>query len=292
VGLGLDELAQVERARWIPDPLLAGLASVLLLAGYVASAALWGVIVRDLGGPALPLGVAVQVFMIANLGRYIPGKVWQIAGLAVLARGRGVAPATAAAAGALGQGLALIAASALGLLALLGAPAPYRVWGAWGAVLVPVLVLVGSVPAVFARVSSAWFRLTRTEPPQTGLRSARALAWLALYGLNWALYAFSFWVLARSLDLAGSPVAVASAFAGAYVLGYVMLFAPAGLGPREGFLVAFLTPHVGAASAGVLAVVARIWTTVVELVPAGALWAAHVLGRPQGAGDPPGGTGA
>ena len=85
-------------------------------------------------------------------------------------------------------------------------------------------------------------------------------------------YAFSFWVLARSLGLGGSIVPVASAFAAAYVLGYAMVFAPAGLGPREGFLIVFLTPHLGAPASGLIAVVARLWTTLVEIVPAGLFW--------------------
>jgi uncharacterized membrane protein YbhN (UPF0104 family) len=55
-----------------------------------------------------------------------------------------------------------------------------------------------------------------------------------------------------------------------------MLFAPAGVGVREGALIALLTPYMGAAAAGVLAVVARIWTTAVELVPAGVFWLRHL----------------
>jgi len=273
------ELGSIERSRWVPDPLLAGAASLMLLAAYFVSAALWGKIVQELGGPRLSVRAAVEIFIIANLGRYIPGKVWQIAGLAALAKGRGVAPATAAAAGVLGQGIALIAASTVGLGALLGAPDPYRRWGIVGAALVAAAVAVGSVPAVFERIAGVWFRLSGTERPR-GLGPAQALRWLALYTANWVLYALSFWVLARSLALAGGLVPVASAFAAAYVLGYAMIFAPAGLGPREGFLIAFLTPHVGAASAGVIAVVARLWTTVVELLPAGAFWLAHLARGP------------
>jgi uncharacterized membrane protein YbhN (UPF0104 family) len=233
--------------------------------------------VRDLGGPGLPLRASVKIFLIANLGRYIPGKVWQVAGLALLAKARGVPPGTAVAAGVVGQGLALVAAAALGLGALLEAPPPYRTWGLVGAVFVPASLAVALVPAVFRRLSKAWFRLARAERPAAELRSSHALGWLALYAANWALYALAFWVLAESLDLGGRLVPVASAFAASYVLGYAMIFAPAGLGPREGFLIAFLTPHVGASSAAVAAVVSRLWTTLVELVPAGALWLAHVV---------------
>jgi uncharacterized membrane protein YbhN (UPF0104 family) len=51
-----------------------------------------------------------------------------------------------------------------------------------------------------------------------------------------------------------------------------MIFAPAGVGVREGFLVAFLTPFFGAGPSAVLALVARVWTTLVELLPAAAFW--------------------
>jgi uncharacterized membrane protein YbhN (UPF0104 family) len=122
-----------------------------------------------------------------------------------------------------------------------------------------------------------WFRLARTEP-RPDLHGVHTFRWLVLYTLNWALYAASFWVLAQSLGFGGSPIPVASAFAAAYVLGYAMVFAPAGLGPREGFLIVFLTPHLGAVASGVVAIVARVWTTLVEVVPAGIFWVLHLSG--------------
>ena len=275
VGLGVDELRDVDRSLWLPSPVLFTAASLLLLAGYFVSAAIWGRIVRELGGPAVPASEAVPIFMIANLGRYLPGKVWQIAGLAALAKGKGVAAPTAAGAAVLGQGIAVVAAAAVGLGALFGAPEPYARWGPLGAAMVVGAAALLAVPTLFRRLVDVWFRLTRSEarPEVSGVH---ALRWLALYTLNWALYALSFWVLALSLEVGGDPVPVASAFAAAYVLGYAMIFAPAGLGPREGFLIIFLTPHLGAAPAGVLAIVARVWTTLVEVVPAGVFWLAHL----------------
>jgi len=71
-------------------------------------------------------------------------------------------------------------------------------------------------------------------------------------------------------------VPIASAFAAAYVIGYVMVFAPAGLGPREGFLIVFLTPHLGAAPSSMIAIIARIWTTLIEVIPAGVFWLRHI----------------
>jgi hypothetical protein len=275
VGFDFAALGDLGAEAWIPDPLLFAAASFLLLAAYFLSASVWGLIVRELGGPAIPAHESVRLFMIANLGRYVPGKVWQIAGLAALAKGRGVPALTATGAAVLGQGIALIAASMVGMGAFLSGPEHFRRWGIIGSIIVGTLIVLVSIPRVFAWLARLWFKLTRTET-QGALGSLHSIRWLGLYVLSWLMYGGAFWVLSRSLGMDGGLVPVGSAFAAAYVLGYAMIFAPAGLGPREGFLILFLTPHLGATSAGVIAVVARLWTTLIELVPAGLFWINHV----------------
>lgn len=276
VGLGMEELRALGPGAWLPvHPLGAVAASVLLLLGYFFSAALWGRIVSDLGGPAIPAREAVSLFMIANLGRYVPGKVWQIAGLAALARARGVPAATATGAAVLGQGIALAAATLVGLWALLQGGETMRGWGMAATVIVVGGVLLAATPAFFAKVAKLWFRVARQEAPE-GLGSVHGLQWVALYVLNWMVYAFSFWVLVASFGYGGNVLAVASAFAAAYVVGYLAIFAPAGIGVREVSLTVLLTPHLGLGPAGAVAIIARVWTTVVEVVPAGAFWVRHL----------------
>lgn len=273
-GFGMAELQGLELTGWRPDWALIVVSSVILFAGYFSTGFLWGRIVHDLGGPAPPVFESVGLFMIANLGRYVPGKVWQIAGLAVLAKGKGIAASTAIAAAVLGQGLALVAATLLGLASgwtLLEGTA----WR-W---IVPVAllggVLLALLPAVFRAVSGLWFRLAGSTRPE-GLEPVAALRWFGVTLGSWLLYAGSFWVLVRGLGFEAAPVPTASAFAAAYVLGYVMVFAPAGIGVREGFLVVLLSPQLGPGASGAVAVIARIWTTLIEVIPAAAFWAHHL----------------
>jgi hypothetical protein len=246
----------------------------LLFIGYIATALIWALIVRDLGGPRLGGPEAVRLFMIGNLGRYVPGKVWQIAALAALARHRGVPAATATAAAVLGQGTGLGAAMAIGL----GAAWQYGSDEAWRWV-VPGLVLSGTVlgltPPVFAAVSRLWFRIARTEAPE-GLSNIHGARWVLLSLLSWFVYAMAFWLFARGLGFELGLLAGSSAFAAAYVLGYLVVFAPAGLGVREGFLIALLSSSIGVGAATALAAAARLWTTIVEVVPATAFWARHL----------------
>lgn len=281
VGLSLEEVSRLDPARWRPRWGVLGLASGALLGGYLISAILWGRMVRELGGPRVGVLDACRVYFTANLGRYVPGKVLQIAGVAYLSRGVGVSPALGTASAVLGQGLALAGATLVGALALLGSGQRFRTLGVVAIVGAALLVVLVGVPAVFRRGVDLWFRLARGDPPDALEADATfGLRWLALYTVNWVVYAGSFWGLVRSFGLEGGALEVASAFAAAYVLGYVAFFAPAGLGVREGFLVAFLTPILGPAGPGgaaAVAVIARLWTTLVELVPA-AGFAASYLG--------------
>lgn len=263
--------------NWLP---LVG--SVLALAlGYVVSAALWGRMVHEFGGPRLPARETVPLFLVANLGRYIPGKVFQIAGLALLARERGVPGATAAGAAVVGQGVALMGATLVGATALLSPvlePGLRRI-GLVAVFLTWVVAGLVSIPAVARRLEALVARLSsgRATP---ALHRAFGLRWTALYAANWGLYATAFWFLFLGTVGFQPFLVVAPAFAAAYVGGYLALFAPAGVGIREGLLVALLSPVMAPEPALALAVLARLWTTLVEVIPA-AVMAPGVLNGGQ-----------
>jgi hypothetical protein len=264
----------------IPNFPLLGASSLLLMIGYAISAANWAYIVNDLGGPQIPKTDAIRLFMMANLGRYIPGKIWQITGLAALARDRGVTPGTAVGAAVLGQGIALVVAAGLGIgvyHTLL--PSGYSVL--ISAVLIGSVIILAAIPISFKAGAELWLRLTGSQPIGT-LNPTSGLRWLLLYLVNWIVYSLAFWMMVASFSSDVSLIPVAAAFPAAYVLGYLMIFAPAGLGVREGFLIAFLSPYLGVGPSGIIAVVARLWTTLTEVVPASVFWFQHITSKRAG----------
>ena len=288
IGIDLDALGELDPGRWELAALPLVGSVVVLAAGYVASAALWGRMVRELGGPTLGMGDTVPLFLVANVGRYVPGKVLQIAGLTWLARGRGVSAPVAAGAAVLGQGVALLGATLLGLGAFFS-PAldpGIRIWGWLGLAAAGIFLLLTTVPAAARRLERVWFRIAGSEGEGPTLSRGFGLRWTTLYVLNWSLYAAAFWLLFLGLEGWAPFLYVGPAFAAAYVGGYLALFAPAGLGVREGLLAAFLAPVLRPEAALAVAVAARIWATAVEVVPA-ALLAPRVLGGSRGSRRPP-----
>ena len=256
---------------WRPRPLPLAASLVLLLLVFAYLVGLWARMVRVLGGPALGLGTALEVFFLANLGRYIPGKVWQLAGLAYLAGKKGVSIPVASSAAVLGQVFALGGAAIVGLLGLglggyvgaAGALAPFAL------ALAALIAAVVAIPALLRLALSFAFRLTRSEEGVPELDRWFGIRWLGLYLPAWVGYGIAFGLLWSAFPAtpAVAWVTAIGSFAGAYFLGYATLFAPAGVGVREGAMAALLAPLMGVAEATALAVAARIWMTFAELLP-------------------------
>ena len=272
VGVDVSQLRNLDRSVWQPDLIPLTISCLILAGGYGLSAALWGRIVWDLGGSALPLLTSVRVFLIANLGRYIPGKVWQIAGLAYLAKAEGIPVTVATGAAILGQGVSLTAATLIGIGTLFGMN---ELWWTltWPSSMVAfglALAIIGvvSTPWSFHGIVKTWFRLMRSElPEKLGQHRNLGFRWLVLYVLNWGIYCTAFWLLYLSFGEGGTFMQLGPAFAASYVAGYLAIFAPAGAGIREGVLLILLQPVMATETALVFAIITRLWTTTTELIP-------------------------
>lgn len=228
----------------------------------------------------------------ANLGKYLPGGFWQVAGKVAMARQAGIDRHVALVATTVETAVSVTAGLLVFMVStLLGSPLPAGV-PTWPILALVVAVLVALQPAVFARVVGLGMRLLRIdgEPPHLGLTRIAAL--VGYYALAWLVAGGGFWLFTRSLT--GDPGAGWLAYAGFYAAGAVggllVLFAPAGLGAREGFLV-LLTRDVvagGAGTAWIVAFAARVWSTAMELVMSAVAVALPFAGTARDAdGDAP-----
>lgn len=260
------------------DLLLLAISLVLLLATFAMAAALWSRVLVAFGESPPPIMQAVAMILVANLGRYIPTKVAQLAGMAVLARRAGLSGVRATGAAIVAQILNLTAAALLGGWVVYGAY-PASGWSLLAGI-GAVLAMVGFLCLGGAGALMRWLvrRLGHnTEVPETG--GWRLLKWLPAYVLYWLLLGAAFKCLGLGLGIQIPFWFASTAFAAAYLAGYVAIFSPAGLGVREGALVFLLTPALGGPSAAfVLAALQRVWLTVVEI--GGAAVAAILLRRP------------
>ncbi|MFO7260060.1 MAG: hypothetical protein DIU52_002825 [bacterium] len=270
LGVRLSELKALRGADWRPAAAPLVLSSVLLLAVYLAHALLWRAVMADLGVGRPAVRTTIRLYFLASLGRYVPGKVWQVAGLAVLASRAGLPPVGATAAALFGQ-LAFLVSGAV-FLAVAMPTGRGAVAG--------VAALLGVIASLWLLRCAAGQRLAealRARVPRlgtvvdlvTGVRPGHAARWGVAYGLTWILLggAFVLFVISFYPDAGGHLRYVAGTVAASYLGGYIAVFAPAGIGVREGLMGVLLADVMPAPAALVVSLASRLWFTAVELLP-------------------------
>jgi glycosyltransferase 2 family protein len=240
-------------------------ATVFALAGIWFSFLSWRALLVDFGS-VVPLTGAMRIFFVGQLGKYVPGKVWPILAQVRLGRAHQVPGRTSAAAAGivtlitLGAGLVVTAVT----LPALGADAMSRYW--WTLLVLPVAVLV-LWPPVLNTILARLMKLARREPMPKPLSTggvARAVGWALVM---WLCYGFHLWILLAGTQALtpGLLIRCIGAFAGSWAIGFLLLLAPAGLGPREVALVAMLAGAVSQPVALVAALISRLLLTVADV---------------------------
>jgi hypothetical protein len=236
-------------------------------------------------GERLPPVPAARIWLLANLGKYLPGKIWAIAGAAVLAERAGVRRTVAITAALVLQALAF----GSGVVVVASTSRAFHAGGSWLAYGTGILGAgaLAAVALLCIRPALTWVqrRLPAAWPTLEPVRAGVAMAGLAVNAVAWGGYGASLVFLARGLMPNAVPDwrLATAVFTSSYLVGLIALFAPAGLGPRESMFILLLSGPLGLKPAVGLAAASRILFTLAEL----GLAIPFLLRRPGGAGTPP-----
>ena len=234
----------------------------------------WRRVLADLGSP-LSLGNAAGVFLVGQLGKYVPGSIWAVLAQAEMGARLGVPRRRVGIVGLLALAFALLTGGAVGLPALPILLGRTEV-GGYAVVAVVVLLAVLCYPPLLNWGIRLGLRILRRDPLEHDLAGRAIVTTLAWFTLAWVVSGSA--VLAIALDISGSPLSgdlvlmAVCGFAMASAFGMVSVFFPAGLGIRDGVLALVLATSMPLAAAAAVAVVARFITIVVDVVAAGAGW--------------------
>jgi uncharacterized membrane protein YbhN (UPF0104 family) len=252
---------------------LVAAASAIVLATYAALIQSWRVLMTGWGS-SLSYGAAVRTWTIANLGRYIPGKVWSVGALVVLAQREGVNPVAATGAAMLGTlinigaGFGVVAVTGSVVLDALGPGYRVVAWIGSAAFALGVLALPWMLPAVLRAIAA---RRPAVRLPERDLPNAAIWLSVAINIASWAGYGTAFMLLSHAVlpEVSGAAAAFIAIWTASYLAGYLFLVAPGGIGARETALVAALLALgiTGSAEAAILAAAPRLWLIVLEVLP-------------------------
>ena len=263
-----------------------GAATVASIAVRYWFAGIWMFLLTRLGADLTgQRGALFLVYAKSWLGRYIPGGATWILGKIYFATKLGISKAKLGISsfleGALQIIVVLISAAIMlasdSRIATLGASWIWLLWLGAGVGLIAVF------PPVFNRVLSFGFKLVRKveldrehlpSTPTIGLGILSFLVSSILSGL-------SFFFVAAAVDPTlgwGDLLFVVGASNLASALSMIAVFAPAGLGVREGIQLAMLLLVMSPEQALVATVLMRVWSIVMDAVFAGVAWTTRRIG--------------
>lgn len=244
----------------------------LIFLSFLFRCLAWDVTFRKFGH-MLPLLRTARILAISNLGRYVPGKVATVGGVLFLASKEGIPPRVSGTALFINLVVPLLTAAFIFALSLIFLDLQFSfgsaLWVLGG------LILVASTaclqPPLFNRLSAFLYRKVRGGEFDCKLSYSFLYQNTLFILIGWAAQGLAFFFLSRAffeIPFASLPFFIGGN-AIAFMLGLISVFAPAGLGVKEGVLYLALTQCLPAAQVAVLVLVWRIFTTVVELVLAG-----------------------
>jgi hypothetical protein len=242
------------------SPLLLSLLFVLsakaLLASILRSAA-------GTHGVVLSQRESAIIYHRSQLAKYVPGSVWHFATKA------GMLAPRYADASKTGRLMATEVAWVIGSATIVGSG------------MLAASFVRGELPIDALRLDAAWLLPVIGVLGLTVVAMNRRWAFLHLptpgvalrLGAIWMLLGASFAAVVTAVPTSVSMnlslgILLTGAFAVGYVAGFVAPFAPAGLGVREGVLIALLGPAIGVGEAIVTAALSRLVYVVAELVVA------------------------
>lgn len=241
----------------------------ILIVHFLFAPLMWQMVLRGLN-QRLPFRKCFGILYVAQLGKYVPGKVLSYLGITYLAKREGV-----------DEKRAFLSAVALQALMILGSVyafvASLVFWETYplGHRLAAVLFVVGT-GFLFVRSnitnSALNFLLRRVLKEDVGaaFNSKFTSQVLLLLIPNWICYGVAYYFLINSLHHIGGVDAAkfTGFYAISWVLGYLCFILPGGIGVREGVQVYLLNLFVPLPVAIMIAVASRLWLTAGEIAVA------------------------
>lgn len=250
------------------------LSVICALFSLLLFAATWRIVVKGFGDQ-ISLPVAFKISYLSNLGRYMPGRIWQLFGIIYVARQYGLTAEKATASFIISQLFTTV--SAFLILAVSAQIKP--------AIIIDQIAFMGKgsaylfsfLMALLSLVVVVWpnkilaitnYILRRMARPELRFSIDKKVAPVIFLGycVAWIFYGAALWMFIKSIVAEADIDLISSVgiFAGSYQIGYLALFAPGGIGPRELVMGQMLLPYLPGV-APMVAILSRIWTTVIEI---------------------------
>ena len=232
---------------------------------------------------ALSPSETLKTWFYSQLGKYLPGKIWLLLGRVYYYESRGKSRKSISVALYFEMVTIVVAAGLVFLAALIFFREiwPFYSWRQSGwLVLLFLLSFISLHPRVLQKILNWTLAQFKREPISLPISYSDILWILLVCIISWVIGGIGFYLFVDSVY----PVApqfilfLTGALAISSTLGLIAIFAPSGLGVREGALVYLLSFIMATPVAVIVSILTRIWMTLIEI---GLIGMVYLMGRFQ-----------
>ncbi|MEO0083366.1 MAG: lysylphosphatidylglycerol synthase domain-containing protein [candidate division WOR-3 bacterium] len=214
----------------------------------------------------ISLITAVRINALATLPKYAPGKVWGILGKVYLAKKEGITEQASVISISLETILVLLG----GVILFLLTASPVvkgKISYTYYLFIIPICLII-TYPKILIGITNFFLRIFKRPLITFMPKYLQIIELLTLYTLSWVLQGIGIYFLIKSFyPIALNKVLlIAGLHAFSWVIGFVSIITPAGLGIKEGIFSYFLKFIFPSGIAILIALLVRIWATIAELL--------------------------
>lgn len=241
----------------------------------------------------LKLGIAISFketltsWFTSQLGKYLPGKIWLFLTRLYLYDSRGKSKKAIAVALYFETVTMVMAAGLIFLVSLLSLKevhASYLRIPSSGVIFLSILAFLSLHPKVLQKILNRVLKGLKKEPISLSISYPDILLVLGVCLFSWVTGGIGFYLFVDAVFPVSSNylLFLTGALAISSTLGLLALFAPSGLGVREGVLVYLLSLIMPSTVAVILSILTRLWMSFIEI---GGMGVVYLIGLTQKKGE-------
>lgn len=230
-------------------------------------ASLWHYITK-INGCAISYDNAVTGYLYSILGKYIPGKVFMLAARLTYYKEECAPLSRVTVCFFIENVCTLLGAVMLFIVSLLFFPNELLSDYQWITILLIAAFFIAIHPRVINLILKPIGRLLK-KPLEIPMKYSQMIKVVLLFIANWLIVGVGFYILTKSICPSvelNQLLFCAGVWGVSAIMGILAVFAPSGLGVREGIITAGLMLIMPQNEAVVISVLSRLWQTIPELV--------------------------
>jgi uncharacterized membrane protein YbhN (UPF0104 family) len=202
-----------------------------------------------------------------QIGKYVPGKIWYMVGRVYVGTKENIDGKRLAVSMVLETCLLLISSSIIFLLSTI-ISGNYSTLYVSICIALTVLAIIVLYPPILSRITNFILKLFKKREIQIDISYPQILRISVYFFGLWIAQIIGFYLLISSIY----PISIANiftlsaAYTLAWIVGFVVVIVPGGLGVREGMMSLLLSPILPIPLAIAISFIARVWITIFELV--------------------------